>query len=178
MTLPDGEIDEGVPRLSRSAWADPAVFLVTGFASGYLSPAPGTWGSLVALAIWWLLLAGLPWHVQLGVVAATVLIGTVLTHWVNRRYRVHDDPRIVIDEFAGLWLALLGAPATFLGGVAGFLLFRIIDIAKVWPVGWADRRVSGAIGVMLDDLLAGALTLAVLQLAYRLLDAAGPGVTA
>lgn len=175
MTRPDGEIDEGVPRLERSAWSDPAVFLVTGFASGYLSPAPGTWGSLVALVIWWLLLAGLPWQAQLAVVAVTVLVGTATTHYVNRRYRVHDDPRIVIDEFAGLWLTLLGAPATLLGGLAGFLLFRVLDIAKVWPASWADRRVSGAVGVMLDDLLAGGLALAVLQLAYHLLGWHGVG---
>lgn len=169
MTQPDGEIDEGVPRLARSAWANPAVFLVTGFGSGYLEPAPGTWGSLVALGIWWLLLAELPWQWQLAVVAATVLLGTATTHYVNQRFRVHDDPRIVIDEFAGLWLALLGAPATLLAGLVGFLLFRVLDIAKVWPASWADRRVSGAIGVMLDDLLAGGLALAVLQLAYHLL---------
>jgi phosphatidylglycerophosphatase A len=126
----------------------------------------------VALAIWWVLLAGLDWYWQLAVVAGTVAVGTWLTDVVGRRYGVHDDPRIVIDEFAGLWLALIGAPATFLGGLAGFLLFRLLDISKVWPVGWADRRVSGAVGVMLDDLLAGGLALAVLQLASFLL--AGP----
>ncbi len=164
-----GEPDEGVPRLEPASFADPAVFLVTGFACGFLRPAPGTWGSLLALAIWWLLLAGMAWPVQLAVVAGTVAAGTWLTHVVGRRYGVHDDPRIVIDEVAGLWLALLGAPATLLAGASGFLLFRVLDISKVWPVGWADRRVSGAVGVMLDDLIAGGLVLVVLQLAFRLL---------
>jgi phosphatidylglycerophosphatase A len=161
--------DEGAPRLHPSSFADPAVFLATGFASGFLRPAPGTWGSLVALVIWWVLLAGLAWHWQLAVVVATVAVGTWVTHVVARRYGVHDDPRIVIDEFAGLWLALLGAPATLLAGLAGFVLFRLLDIAKVWPVGWADRRVSGAVGVMLDDLLAGGIALGVLQLAFYFL---------
>jgi len=163
------EEDEGAARLQRSSVTDPAVFLVTGFASGFLRPAPGTWGSLVALVIWWLLLGGLSWQWQLVAVAGTVAVGTGLTHVVCRRYGVHDDPRIVIDEFAGLWLTLIGSPVTFLGGLSGFLLFRAIDIAKIWPVSWADRRVSGAVGVMLDDLLAGGLALAVLQLAFFLL---------
>lgn len=163
------ERDEGVPRLHASSFADPAVFVVTGCAIGFLRPAPGTWGSLLALAIWWLVLADLTWPWQLAVVAGTVAVGLWLTHVVGRRYGVHDDPRIVIDEFAGLWLALLAAPPTWLAGVAGFLLFRALDIAKVWPVGWADRRVSGSVGVMLDDLLAGGLALGVLQLAIFLL---------
>lgn len=164
----DGEHDEGVPRLQPRSSADPLVLLATGFASGFLRPAPGTWGSLVALVLWWLLLAELDWPWQLGVVAATVVAGTMITHVVGRRYGVHDDPRIVIDEFAGLWLALVAAPPTLLAGVAGFLMFRMLDIGKVWPVGWADRRVSGAVGVMLDDLLAGGLTLGVLQLTLLL----------
>lgn len=171
------EPDEGLPRLHRAHSADPAVLVVTGFASGFLRPAPGTWGSLVALIIWWFALSGLAWHWQLATVAVTVAVGTWLTHVVGRRYGVHDDPRIVIDEFAGLWLALIGAPATFLGGLSGFLLFRGLDIAKVWPVGWADRRVSGAVGVMLDDLLAGGLALGVLQLAYFLTAWSDGGVS-
>ena len=163
------QLDEGAPRLHVSSFKDPAVFLATGFAIGFVTPAPGTWGSLVALIIWWALLAGLPWPWQLAVVVATVVIGTWITHVVGRRYHVHDDPRIVIDEFAGLWLALLAAPPTLFAGLLGFLVFRILDIAKVWPVSWADRRVSGAVGVMLDDLLAGGLAFFVLQLAFLFL---------
>jgi phosphatidylglycerophosphatase A len=154
-----------IARLSRSAWSDPAVLLVTGFGSGFLKPAPGTWGSLVALVLWWLLLADLGLPLQLLVLAGTVVTGTWFTHRVGVRYGVHDDPAIVVDEFAGLWLALLAAPATPAAALSGFLLFRAFDIAKPWPVGWADRRVSGATGVMLDDLLAGGLAAVVLQLA-------------
>lgn len=175
MTVELEEPDEGVPRLRSASVMDPAVFLATGFASGFLRPAPGTWGSVVALVLWWFLLATVPWYWQLGVVLVTVAIGTWITHIVNRRYQVHDDPRIVIDEFAGLWLTLINAPPTFVGGLAGLLLFRALDIAKVWPVGWADRRVSGATGVMLDDLLAGGLALAVLQLAIHLFAWFGVG---
>lgn len=156
-------IDEATSHLPLSAWSDPSVFLATGFASGFLRPAPGTWGSLVALAIWWWVLADLAWPEQLAAIALVIGLGTWLTARVGRRYGVHDDPRIVIDEFAGLWLALVAVPPTWLTALAGFLLFRAFDIAKPWPVGWADRRVPGAVGVMLDDLIAGAMALAALH---------------
>jgi phosphatidylglycerophosphatase A len=162
-------LDEAASHLPLTSWRDPAVLVVTGFGSGFLKPAPGTWGTVVALALWWWLLAGLGWPEQLAVIVLTIALGTWLTHRVGRRYGVHDDPRIVIDEFAGLWLALLAVPPTWLTALAGFLLFRAFDIAKPWPVGWADRRVPGAAGVMLDDLIAGAMALAVLHLGLWLI---------
>jgi len=146
-------------------WRDPEVVLVTGFLTGLAPKAPGTVGSVAALVVWWWWLAPLGWPLQLGVIAAVFVLGIWLSHRVARRYGVGDDPAIVIDEFAGLWLALLGASAELLPALAGFLLFRLFDIWKPWPVSVADQRVPGALGVMLDDLLAGALALIVLQVA-------------
>jgi phosphatidylglycerophosphatase A len=159
--------EEPAARLDAGAWTDPAVLIVTGFGSGFLKPAPGTWGTVVALGLWWLFLAELGWVEQLAVVAGTFAVGTWLTHRVGRRYGVHDDPGIVVDEFAGLWLTLVAAPPGLAAPLAGFVLFRFIDVMKPWPVSWVDRRVPGALGVMLDDLLAGGLALAVLQLAFQ-----------
>lgn len=173
MTPPDPAT--AAPRLHPALGRDPAVLIVCGLGSGFLRPAPGTWGSLAALALWWWGLAHLAWPLQLLAVGLTFALGTWLTARVGRRYGVHDDPAIVIDEFAGLWLTLLAAPSHWLAGVAGFVLFRAFDIAKPWPVGWADRRVPGALGVMLDDLIAGALALFVLQLAIRLIAWPLPG---
>jgi phosphatidylglycerophosphatase A len=152
-------------RSLPQVWRDPAVLLVTGFGSGLSPWAPGTVGSLAALVVWWWLLAPLSWMTQLVVVAGVFALGTLLTHRVGRRYDVGDDPAIVIDEFVGLWLALLAVPRAWLPAVGGFLLFRLFDIWKPWPVRVADRRVPGALGVMLDDVLAGAMALLVLQLA-------------
>lgn len=166
---PDDPDYAAAPRLRRSYWRDPVVLLATGFGSGFLRPAPGTWGTLVGLAVWWLALAGLPWLWQLAVAAAVFAAGMAICHHVGRRYGVHDDPGIVVDEWVGLWVALLAAPATPAAAALGFLVFRVFDIAKPWPVGWADRRLSGALGVMIDDVLAGVLALAVLQLAFRLI---------
>jgi phosphatidylglycerophosphatase A len=153
-------------RLAPTAWRDPLVLLATGFGSGFVRPAPGTWGTLAALAIWWLLLAGAGWALQVAALLLVSALGLWLIRRVEERYGVHDDPAIVVDEFAGLWLALLIAPAGVFWVLGTFLAFRLFDIAKPWPVGWADRRVPGALGVMLDDLFAGALAGTVLQLAF------------
>lgn len=158
--------DPDAPRLKPHRWRDPAVLLITGFGSGFLRPAPGTWGSLAALALWWLVLGPLGWPVQLALTVAAFALGCWLTRQVGRRYGVSDDPAIVVDEFVGLWIALFAAPPSLPVAAAGFLLFRAFDIAKPWPVSWADRR-PGVLGVMLDDVLAGGLAALVLQLAIR-----------
>lgn len=134
---------------------------------GYLRPAPGTWGSLAALPLVWALheAAGFP-LLAAGTVAAFVL-GLWATSRMTRGQDDHDPSEIVIDEVAGQMIALLplsyaawahGIPVLALwpGWVAGFLLFRLFDILKPGPVGWADRR-GDALGVMLDDVIAGVL---------------------
>jgi phosphatidylglycerophosphatase A len=135
---------------------------------GRIRPAPGTWGSLAALAPGAGLLAlGGP----LLVLAAALALGWL--GWRAVRALPEETQRgdagwVVIDEAAGQWVALAGLGAvSWQGLVAAFLLFRLFDIAKPWPVSWADRRHDAA-GIMLDDLLAGALAALVL-LALRAL---------
>lgn len=155
--------------MSALSWrrlGDPVVFVCSGFGSGFLPWAPGTWGSAAALAVWWWLLASMAWWWQLGVVAAVFLIGVVLSEHVGRRYGVHDHPAIVIDEFAGLWLGLVGVKAGWLPALVGFAVFRVLDALKPWPIRWMDARIGGGLGVMLDDIAAGVLTLVVLHVAF------------
>ena len=133
---------------------------------GYLRPAPGTWGSAASLPLAYLLhILGGPWALVAGLGVACAL-GWWAT-WVETRGRDNHDPsEIVIDELAGQWIALLpvsfgaataGADilALYPGWIAAFLLFRLFDITKPWVIGWADRR-GDALGVMLDDIFAGA----------------------
>ncbi len=141
--------------------------IATFFGVGLLRPAPGTWGSLAALPVFWVL------HVLGGF--ALVLVATALVIavgiWATRAETAgtddHDPSEIVIDEVAGQWIALwpvsLGAQvagadvlALYPGWIAAFLLFRLFDIWKPGPVGWADRR-HDPVGVMLDDVIAGIL---------------------
>ncbi len=139
--------------------------IATLFGVGYLRPAPGTWGSLAALpAAFVLLLFGGPWLL----IVATVLVvglGVWATGSVISESHDTDPSEVVIDEVAGQWIALwpiaIGASnagvsylALWPGWVAAFLLFRLFDIWKPGPVGWADRR-GDALGVMLDDVIAG-----------------------
>ncbi|MFT4707238.1 MAG: phosphatidylglycerophosphatase A [Ascidiaceihabitans sp.] len=142
-----------------------ATIIGTVFGVGYIRPAPGTWGSLVALPWAWLLhvLGGFP-ILLLGVIAA-FLKGWWATSKMTEGSDDHDPSEIVIDEVVGQWIALL--PLSYAawsndipvhvmwpGWIAAFALFRLFDIWKPWIIGWADRR-GDALGVMLDDVIAG-----------------------
>lgn len=154
---------------------DPLQLLAFGFGSGLAPKAPGTFGSLLALALF-PLLALLPLPAYLAVLAAASVGGIWICAHAARALDVHDDGRIVWDEFAGQWLTLLPLlPVaawdlpTLLALAAGFGLFRLFDIAKPWPIGYFDRSVPGGFGIMLDDLIAGALAALVLWGGLRLL---------
>jgi phosphatidylglycerophosphatase A len=137
------------------------------FGLGYLHPGPGTWGSLGALPFAWALAhAGGPWLYMLGC-AVLFPLGLWATARMTRGSADHDPSEVVIDEALGQWIALLpviwGAAqagvqpaALWPGWIAAFVLFRLFDIWKPGPVGWADRR-AGPMGVMLDDVVAGLL---------------------
>ena len=150
-------------RLSWRHASDPQALIVCGLGSGFVPFAPGTWGSLAALVIWWYLLAPFGLLIQLLVIAVVYALGSWLTARVQARYRVIDDGAIVIDEFVGQWLALLALPQDLLLALAGFALFRLFDIWKPGPIRWLERRLGGAQGVMADDVLAGLFAAAVLQ---------------
>ena len=156
-------MSESKGRLSWRQWRDPEVVLVCGLGSGFAPNAPGTFGSLAAVLIWWFALGHASLSIQLVAIVVATGLGTWLTARVQARYRVSDPGAIVIDEFAGQWIALLLAPMTLWGMLVGFALFRLFDIWKPWPVGALEKGVPGAFGVMVDDLAAGALALAVLQ---------------
>lgn len=141
--------------------------IATVFGVGLLRPAPGTWGSLAALPLAWAVhqVGGFPVFAMATV--AVFVLGWWATTEATRGAADHDPSEIVIDEVAGQWIALwpvsFGAwfvDAAFLalwpGWLAAFALFRLFDIWKPGPVGWADRR-HDALGVMLDDVIAGLL---------------------
>lgn len=155
-------------RTRSLPWRDPAFWIASGFGSGLSPIAPGTAGSAVALPIYLALAQGPAWLPWLAIAAAFAL-GTWAAGRVIRRIGVEDPGVVVIDEFVGQWLALaivdaalrampahLAAPSTLATLLAGFLLFRLCDIAKPWPASWADRALDGGFGAMLDDLFAGA----------------------
>ena len=140
----------------------------TGFGTGLSPVAPGTVGSVLAVLIWWFAIAPAQFLVQVAVALAAFGVGVLVVNRVVKRYELGDEPAIVWDEIAGCWLALAVVPKSLPWVVAAFALFRLADIAKPWPVSWADRSVKGGLGVMLDDLIAGVLVAALLAIALRL----------
>jgi phosphatidylglycerophosphatase A len=130
---------------------NPAAFIASAGGAGYAPKAPGTFGSLVGLVIGVLLL-----HLGHGPLFAGIVIASVLGVWAVWAVGGQNDPGwIVIDEVAGQLIAMLALPrATLPGLILAFALFRLFDITKLGPIGWADRR-HDALGVMADDWLAG-----------------------
>lgn len=142
-----------------------AQMIGTVFYVGHLKPAPGTWGSLAALPLGWLVY-------QIGgfwLFVLAIAIGFAKGWWatveMTRGAAEHDPSEIVIDEVIGQWIALLpviygawlleiSVLTLWPGWIVAFLLFRAFDITKPWLVGWADKR-DDAFGVMMDDVIAG-----------------------
>lgn len=149
----------------RALMSHPAGWIATALGAGLLPKAPGTAGSLIALLPWWFLLRGLPIGAYVAVLAVGFLLGVWACEVSDRRLGMHDQGALVWDEVVGMWITLFAAPVQWWWMVAGFVLFRLFDIWKPWPVRWADRSVRGGLGVMLDDVVAGIYALIVLQLA-------------
>jgi phosphatidylglycerophosphatase A len=147
----------------------PARLLATWFGVGYAPIAPGTWGSLAALPFAALIawLAG-PWAL-VPAAAVLFLLGCWASDRVSRDSRASDPQYVVVDEVVGQWLTLAVAPLDPLAYGLGFLLFRIADILKPWPAGWADREIKGGLGIMLDDALAAIYSAGLLWLAVHYL---------
>lgn len=150
----------------RAILAHPAGWLASGFGAGLSPVAPGTVGSAVAL-LPWLWLRELPPAAYFGIVVAVFALGVWVSQMLVAKMQAEDPGWIVIDEFVGQWLALAFAPPGWIWLLAGFLLFRLFDVWKPWPVSWADRNVGGGFGVMLDDALAGLLAGIVLAASVR-----------
>ena len=132
----------------------PVLLLAFGFGSGLSPKAPGTVGTIAAIPLW-LLLAQLPQIPYILVVATAALIGISICGVAADRLGVHDHGGIVWDEFVGLWIAMAFLPPTYVSLALGFVLFRLFDIIKPWPISWLDKHVGGGLGIMIDDVVAG-----------------------
>jgi len=149
----------------RLAWRDPASLIATWFGLGLIPIAPGTWASLLALPLAWMLRTGTGAAGLAVAIALTFGAGWWATGSFARARGVPDPGEVVVDEIVGQGLVLLAAPFNPLAWVAGFLLFRLFDIWKPWPMRWADQHVKGGLGIMLDDILAAGYALLVLAAA-------------
>lgn len=150
-------------------WKFASVTLATGFGIGRVPVAPGTVGSLAAAALAVpIVAAGGPLALGLAA-AAAALVGIPAAAAAARAMKREDPGAVVIDEFAGQWLALLPAANDLGAWTLAFLAFRLFDVWKPGPVGWADRRIGGGLGIMLDDVIAGILAAGAVALAQPFL---------
>ena len=147
--------------------SSPVHWLAFGFGSGFAPKAPGTLGSAAATLLY-LPLAELP----LAIYCVLLVLGFIAGVWIcgstSRQLGVHDHGGIVWDEFVGVWITLTAVPPNPSGILFGFLLFRLLDIVKPWPIKCADKKVHGGFGIMLDDAIAGILASAILQAGFLL----------
>ena len=145
------------------------LFLGESLGLGRFPFAPGTVGTLPGLLLVWVF-----WQGGSGVYLALTAVVILSAVWIAKRSAeilgVADDPRIVIDEIAGVLVAFAFVPPSGLALAVGFCVFRILDIAKPPPISTADRQVKGGVGIVLDDVLAGIGTNFVLQLLFRVLE--------
>jgi phosphatidylglycerophosphatase A len=130
-----------------------ALVVATGLGSGYSPIAPGTAGSALGVLLFWPL-AGRPPAQVLGATAVLVLLSIVAAHYAAKGLGKKDPGLVVVDEVVGQWVSLLLLPFTLWTAVAGFVLFRLMDVIKPWPARDLER-LPGGIGIVADDLMAG-----------------------
>jgi phosphatidylglycerophosphatase A len=141
--------------------------LATGFYVGKIAKAPGTWGSIAAF-LPWLLIKDLPLPTYLLLLFVLFIVGFFVSGSAEKILDSPDAGCIVIDEVLGMFITLTLAPQHPAAWVLGFVLFRIFDIFKPFPVSWFDQRIHGGMGIMMDDVIAGLYALFSLHLLWWL----------
>ena len=144
------------------------VALATGLYSGKIPFAPGTWGSAFALIPWYFC-RGLSLVNYLIVLAVIFVVGFLTSGSAEKIFDRPDPGCIVIDEILGMFITLTLAPNHPVAWLLGFVLFRIFDVLKPFPVSWLDTHLHGGIGIMMDDVMAGIYALICLQLIWLLI---------
>ena len=139
--------------------------LATWFYLGRLKPGPGTWGTLGAIPLVLLLQSLGPMGYLAGVLVLTIF-AILIASFYERAHQGHDHAEVVIDEVAGFAITMTWLPMTWQAWVAGFFLFRMIDVFKPPPIGWLDQKIPGGLGVVADDIGAGILANMVLQIVF------------
>ena len=154
------------PAVRRVALRTPAGILAFGFGSGLSRFAPGTMGTVMAIPFAFLL-KSLPFAWFWPVLLVLFLVGVYLCDVSSRHLGQHDPGGIVWDEMVAYWLTVAFIPVSWPWWLAAFVLFRLFDILKPWPIRWTEKRFGGGLGIMLDDIVAAGYAMACLALAAR-----------
>lgn len=149
-------------RQAPDPFRSPVQFLAFGFGSGLAPKAPGTVGTVVAVPLY-LLFADVGLLSYSLILLLTFGVGVWVCGVTCKALGVHDHPGVVWDEFVGYWITMWALPPNWVWILAGFVLFRLFDIVKPWPIGFLDKKVDGGLGIMIDDVVAGLMACAVLH---------------
>ena len=141
--------------------------IATGCGLGYLPKAPGTWGTLLAFPIHYLI-SHLPLPYYFTAIAVIIIVAILSAGGAEKILDKPDPGIVVIDEVAGMLITMIAIPTDPIAWVLAFILFRFFDILKPFPVNFLDKRFHGGIGIVLDDLMAGVYGLISLQLIWHL----------
>ncbi|MDH5258142.1 MAG: phosphatidylglycerophosphatase A [Gammaproteobacteria bacterium] len=131
-----------------------AKWISLGFGSGKIPVAPGTFGTMIGVLIY-LLLSDINLYLYIAITVAFYFLGVWAAHLYSDHLGVHDHGSIVWDEVVGYMITMIAIPAQWQWILLGFILFRLFDIWKPWPIRWLDEKVHGGTGIMIDDVLAG-----------------------
>lgn len=151
------------PPVPDAVWQDPLYFFAFGFGSGALPFAPGTFGTLLAIPFY-LMLSGLPLIPYLIFTVLFIMASVYSCERVSQDIHLHDHPGMCIDEFAGFFVTMINAPLGLTWVLLGFLFFRLFDILKPWPISYLDKNIHGGFGMVLDDVIAGLFSAALIQM--------------
>lgn len=156
------------PFFASARASDRAVeFFARGLGTGWAPRAPGTVGTVLGVALYVALPTLTVWT-YIALTGVLLVIGIWICGRTSRLMNVNDHPGIVFDEVVGFLVTMTAAPPGWIWIAGGFILFRVFDIAKPWPVRLADQRVHGGLGIMLDDILAGVYAMICLQIVAAL----------
>lgn len=145
--------------------SDPIQFLALGFGSGLLPKAPGTYGTIAAIPIF-IMMSYLTVDLYLAVLVVMAITGIYICGKAASDAGVHDHPAIVWDEIVGYLITMFMVPMTWQSIIVGFILFRVFDIFKPWPISWLDQHCKGGFGIMIDDVLAGIFALICMHIIF------------
>lgn len=152
------------PKIRRRvSLKNPTHFLALGFGSGLAPKMPGTFGTVAALPLVIVFAMMLDVAAYMAITMIVSVVGIWLCGTTANDMGVHDDSSIVWDEIAGMMIAMIAVPLTWQNLLVAFVLFRIFDILKPWPISLLDKKLHGGLGIMLDDIVAGIATLAIMQ---------------
>ncbi|MBV9576711.1 MAG: phosphatidylglycerophosphatase A [Gammaproteobacteria bacterium] len=154
---------EPLPPVPEAVWQRPLYFIAFGLGSGAMPFAPGTFGTLMAIPFY-LLIHPLPLTIYLIFVLCFIGLSSWICEQVSREISLHDHPGMCLDEFAGFFVTMIHAPTGFAWILIGFLLFRLFDIWKPWPISFLDEKIHGGFGMVLDDIVAGIFAMLIIQL--------------